>query len=111
MVMFVRVPKPVRGGFLRSGMGTRLWVVVNFIPHPTKDRQFLCEVLPGGHINKGVWYEPGNTQIDAYGYRNTKWVATGEYVRPVESVHPPQMPTMVARYVQLALTPYLPIKE
>ena len=101
--LFNRMACPTVGGFVRSGMGTRLWVVGIMVPHPTTG--WLCGVLPAGHIVKGVWHVPGNTQCSSQGYRAYKWlhVATGarqaHYPVTMGTLCPP-VPAAVAYLLQ-----------
>lgn len=74
--MFVGAKAPQLGGFVRSGMGTRLAVVLAVLPMPAGHAGlWLCHVYPAGHVAQGVWHGPGNTQHSAYGVRAGRWLA------------------------------------
>lgn len=75
--MFARLPAPVVGQLVRSGMGTRLWWVHHVLPHPLTPGAWVCAVLPAGHVTRGVWHGPGNTQCSGWGHRALKWIAVG----------------------------------
>lgn len=95
MAMFNRIEKPVVGGLIRSGTGTRLWIVTGVYPHPKTPNQWLCSCVLGGHVKKGVWHEPN------YFRSRENWVATNYWIRPVRiGKDAPQVPARVAHIMR-----------
>jgi hypothetical protein len=69
--MFNIAKAPQVGGFVRSYMGTRLWLVVGVVGMPAPLGMYgswVCVVVRAGHITRGVWHPPGNTQRTGYGH-------------------------------------------
>ena len=59
MSMFKKIPAPVKGGLVRDGMSTRLYVVVDVFPDPYgREDTWLCAVRRAGRVKGGVWHPP-----------------------------------------------------
>lgn len=103
--MFRAAAMPQVGGMVRSGMGTRLAVVLYAMPHPQGQPGWLCHVLPLGSVVQGVWHGPGNTQCGGYGHRAGRWLHV--WPNSHSGWHPvvagpgmPAVPLLAAHYLQ-----------